>query len=211
MAFLYAVCQPASGNLELCAECPHRRENCAVTLPLDLPPWMLWTAAGLAGCAVIGLVGGSRRGRRRPKINGPLTFEPLPSAGPPPISTAGRAVRMPTIVPPAPLASGAPDGTEQRADYRRAGNPVLVFVADADQQRNPWNAWVVDRSRRGVRLAVERPLKVGSTYTVRPAQAPPATPWTALEVRHCAELDGHWEAGCKFLQPPPVAVLMLYG
>jgi len=62
-----------------------------------------------------------------------------------------------------------------------------------------------------LRLAVERPLLVGNVYTVRPTQAPPATPWTALEVKHCAELDGHWEAGCKFLKPPTVAVLMLYG
>ena len=69
----------------------------------------------------------------------------------------------------------------------------------------------MDRSRDGLRLAVERALKVGNVYTVRPVQAPPATPWTALEVRHCSQIDGHWEAGCRFLQPPPVAVLMLYG
>lgn len=182
-----------------------------MTLPLDLPPWMLWTAAGLAGGAVIGLVGGSRGRRRRPAYNGTLTFEPLPNAVQSNTATAGRQVRAPSFVPPAPLAAALIDGPEKRADFRRAGNPVLVFVADADQQRNPWNGWVVDRSRRGVRLAVERPLKVGSMYTVRPAQAPQATPWTALEVRHCSELDGHWEIGCRFLQPPPVAVLMLYG
>ena len=69
----------------------------------------------------------------------------------------------------------------------------------------------MDRSRRGVRLAVERPLLVGNVYTVRPCQAPPATPWMAVDVRHCSEIDGHWEAGCRFLQPPPVTVLMLYG
>jgi hypothetical protein len=84
-------------------------------------------------------------------------------------------------------------------------------VADDDQQREPWNAWVVDRSRHGVRLAVERPMKIGNVYTVRPAQAPPATPWTTLEVRHCSEVNGHWEAGCKFLQPPTVAIMMLFG
>jgi hypothetical protein len=172
---------------------------------------MLWTAAGLAGCAVLGLVGGSLRGRRKPTVQATLSFQPLPSTAPPLATPAGKAVRAPTLPAPAPLAGGPAEGPERRCDPRRAGNPVLVLVADADQQRNPWQAWVVDRSRRGLRVAVERPLKVGMVYTVRPAQAPPATPWSALEVRHCSELDGHWEVGCKFLQPPPVAVLMLYG
>jgi hypothetical protein len=134
----------------------------------------------------------------------PITFQPLPTA-----PTA--ATRMPAIAPPAPLAAAPTEGPEQRIDFRRPGNPVLVLVADADDQRAPWNAWVVDRSRRGLRLAVEQPLTVGHVYTVRPVQAPPATPWTALEVRHCAPVDAHWEAGCRFLQPPPVAGLVLYG
>ena len=70
---------------------------------------------------------------------------------------------------------------------------------------------MVDRSRRGLRIAVERPLAVGTVYTVRPIEAPATTPWTAMEVRHCTNMDGHWEAGCRFLRPPTVAVLMLYG
>ncbi len=176
-----------------------------MTLPFDVPPWMPWTAAGLIGCAALGLVGGAWRARRRRPAPAPaISFQPLASA-----ASKGKA---PAFAPPAPLADAAPDdGPEQRADFRRPGNPVPVLVADADDRRVPWNAWVVDRSRRGLRLAVERPLTVGHVYTVRPAQAPPATPWTALEVRHCEAVDGHWEAGCRFLKPPPVAVLMLFG
>jgi hypothetical protein len=183
-----------------------------VTSPFDLPPWMFWTAAVLIGCAVLGLVGGSLR-TRRPRAAVPaITFQPLPEGGAGSPSVAGRAAKAPAIVPPAPLAASAPeDGPDQRAEFRRPGNPVLVQIADADQQRSPWNAWVVDRSRRGLLLAVERPLLVGNVYSVRPIQAPPATPWTAIEIRHCSQLDGHWEAGCRFLQLPSVAVVMLFG
>jgi hypothetical protein len=183
-----------------------------VSLPFGLPPWMLWTAAGLAGCAVLALAGSAWRSRRRHTAFPTIKFQPLANPVAANSTPAGRPARALAFAAPAPLAAGAPlDGPDQRADFRRPGNPVLVLVADSDQQRNPWNAWVVDRSRRGLRLAVERPLVVGKVYTVRPAQAAPATPWTALEIRHCSEIDDHWEAGCRFLQPPPVAVLMLYG
>ena len=183
-----------------------------MTLPSYLPPWMLWTVAGLIGCAVLGLFGGSMRGRRRRVVVPTITFQPLPTVAASNPSMLGRPARSPSIAPPAPLAAGAPmNGPDLRAEFRRPGNPVLVHIAGADQQRSPWNAWVVDRSRRGLRIAVERPLVVGNVYTVRPIQAPPTTPWTALEVRHCTDLDGHWEAGCRFLTPPTVAVLMLYG
>jgi hypothetical protein len=190
---------------------PHWPRKNVVNLPFDLPPWMLWTAAGLTGGAVLGLVGGAWRSRqRRPATISSLTFQPLPNAVP--AVPAGRPLRTPTFIPPAPLAAAPPvSGSELRTDFRRPGNPVLVLVADADDQRTPWNAWVIDRSRRGLRLAVEKPLIVGHHYTVRPAKAPATTPWTALEVRHSAEVDDHWEVGCRFLQPPSVAVLMLYG
>ena len=130
-----------------------------MTLPSELQPWMLWTVAGLAGGAVLGLAGGAWRARRRkPAIISALTFEPLPpSTTAAPVVPSGRPMRTPTFIPPAPLAAVAPaNAADLRTDFRRPGNPVLILVADADDQRTPWNAWVVDRSRRGLRLAVER-------------------------------------------------------
>lgn len=179
-----------------------------MTLPFDLPPWVLWILAGLVGGAILGLIGGARWVRRRPVPSGDLDFQPLPGGG---LVAPGRPTRSPTLAPPAPLASAPASGVEQRTEFRRPGNAVLVLIADADDLRQPWNAWVVDRSRRGLRLSVERPLVIGQTYTVRPAEAPPGTPWTAVEVRHCSPIDGHFEAGCRFVHPPPVAVLLLYG
>jgi hypothetical protein len=175
---------------------------------VTLPPWMLWTAVVLVASAAGGLLVGMWRARRlRPPPIPALTFQPPPPAG------SGRTPKAPAFMPaPAPLAPAlAADQAEQRAAFRRAGNPVPVLVADADDHRRPIDAWVIDRSRHGLQLAAERELAVGQVYTVRPTQAPPATPWTAVEVRHCEEVDGHWEAGCRFLQPPPVTVLMLFG
>ena len=181
-----------------------------------LPPWMLWTAAVLAVCAVLGLAVGAWRARRhRPPAVPPLTFQALPGPAPRPAADvgSGRTLKPPAFMPPpAPLASApADDQSEQRASYRRAGNPILALVADTDAHGRPWNAWVIDRSRHGLRLAAERELTVGQVYTVRPAHVPPTTPWIAVEVRYCTAVDGHWEAGCRFLQPPPVPVLMLFG
>jgi hypothetical protein len=178
---------------------------------LSLPPWMLWTALTLAACAALGLAAGAWRARRhRPPAVPPLTIQSLPAVPPAPSRRAAKP--PPFMPPPAPLATDpAHDHAEQRALYRRVGNPVQVLVAGADAQRRPLNAWVIDRSRRGLRLAVEEELVVGKVYTVRPLNAPPATPWMAVEVRNAAALDRHWEAGCRFLQPPPVALLMLFG
>jgi len=182
-----------------------------VSLPFDLPPWMLWTAAGAVGCAVLGVVGGGRRGPAKAAgRQADFIRAPGRSDGCDGRDFRAEQRRPPPSHPPAPLAD-APIDVEKRSHFRRPGNPILVLVADEDQRRQPWTAWVVDRSRHGLRLAVERPLKVGAVYTVRPNHAPPTTPWSALEVRHCGEVNGHWEAGCRFLKPPPVTVLLLFG
>jgi hypothetical protein len=185
-------------------------------MPTDLtfPPWVLWTAGALAAIAAAGFLAGTRR-RRQPALRPTIRFQPLPAppkAFAPPMAS-GRMPRPAAFMPaPAPLAdSPAADDTEKRANYRRAGNPILVTVAAAGDHRNPWSAWVIDRSRQGVRLASERPMTVGETYDLRPVQAPPAAPWVTAAVRHCAQADGYWEAGCHFPQPPAMLVLMLFG
>lgn len=180
----------------------------------NLPPWMLWTAAGLAGLAAVSLIAGWLRQRTgKPTPTRTFSVQPLSSEILPPASGAkGSSLRMPKFAPPAPLAAPPRDSqSEQRSTFRRTGNAVLVHLAASGDHRRPVNAWVVDRSRTGLRLACESELRVGQGYTVRPAQAPPDTPWCAVEVRHCAATDGHWEAGCRFMQIPPVQILMLFG
>jgi hypothetical protein len=114
--------------------------------------------------------------------------------------------------PPTPLAGDPPaEGGEHRANYRRVGNPVLVLLTDVEEGGRPFQAWVVDRSRHGLRLAAQKPAEVGHVYNVRPVQAPPAVPWTPLEIRHCTAEDTHWNVGGKFVEPPPMPVLVLFG
>src|SRR5436309_9775025 len=102
------------------------------------PPWMLWTAVALCASAVLGLIaGGWRAARRRyPTVTPTLIFQPLPSSAhlPVPIPGSSRSALPPGVMPaPAPLAPALGAGqTEQRADYRRVGNPARVLVADAD-------------------------------------------------------------------------------
>src|SRR5947209_18239469 len=105
---------------------------------VTLPPWMLWTAAGLAAAAAVGLAAGAWLAyrRRRPTV-APLNFQPLSSTSvimPQPPGGSGRSPKPPAFMPaPAPLAPAlSADQSEQRATYRRAGNAVLVFITDPD-------------------------------------------------------------------------------
>lgn len=166
---------------------------------------MMWVAGALAGAAIAGLA--ITWWRRRHDAGLPGTPFRISAAG-----QRGEKPSKPFMPPPAPMAA-PPDnrGADKRAHYRRIGNSVMILVADDDETQPPFNAWVIDRSRQGLRIAAERELKSGRKFTVRPVQAPPTTPWSIIEVRHCASVDGHWEVGCRFLQPPPIQIMTLFG
>ena len=175
-------------------------------------PWLAWTAGGLAGLIVVGAI--ALWLRRRPTAIVPeVTLKIQAVGGPRSQGATGSTIReRPFMPPPAPIAAPPTDPqAEQRATFRRVGNSVLIQVADEDSHHRPVNAWVIDRSRQGLRLAVEKELPIGGLFTVRAMNAPPATPWCPVEIRHCSAGDGHWEIGCRFLLPPPVQVLMLFG
>jgi hypothetical protein len=180
---------------------------------LTLPLWMLWTAGALAIAALAGAaITWWRQRFASSTFEAPITIQPL--SGPRTLAGPGTspAGAKPFMPPPAPIAAVQTDpNAEHRVAFRRIGNAVLIQVVDADSQRKPTLAWVIDRSRSGLRIAAERELPIGGLFTVRPMNAPPSTPWSAVEVRHCSRGDGHWEAGCRFLQPPPVQVLMQFG
>lgn len=180
---------------------------------LTIPLWMWWAAGGLAGFAIaVPAFTWIRDRARNRKLEIDFQFDPAGgprSIGMPTSSLAGGKPFMP---PPAPIAaSQSHTGVEQRAAFRRVGNAVLILIADKDGQSKPRQAWVIDRSRRGLRIAVETDLAVGSFHAVRPVNAPPTMPWCDVEVRHCESSDGHSEVGCRFCQPPPVQILMLFG
>jgi hypothetical protein len=100
---------------------------------------------------------------------------------------------------------------DRRQWPRRKGNRVAVLVTEGQAAAHPSEAWVLDRSEGGICLVVDAPLDVGVGLSVRPAQAAEAVPWLAVEVRSCRPTTGGWALGCRFVQPPPLHVLLLFG
>src|SRR5262245_44533956 len=130
---------------------------------VTMPIWMFWLAGGLVAAALTGVLLTWFRNRSPHRVQSPpLTIQPLSAtralAAPGKSHSGGKAF-MP---PPAPIASPPTDpNAENRATFRRAGNAVLIQVADADPQRKPISAWVIERSRQGLRLVVEYQLHLG--------------------------------------------------
>lgn len=104
-----------------------------------------------------------------------------------------------------------PPPPERRSSLRRPGNPVRVVVADGLTSRNLVDAWVIDRSRGGLRLAVPDPIPVGTLLQVRTTHDPQCAPWVQLCVKRCWQRNDLWVVGCQFVQMPPVNVLLLFG
>jgi PilZ domain len=105
-----------------------------------------------------------------------------------------------------------PEGTgaDRRASVRREGHPVKVYIQSAAFRRNE-EAYVVDRSTGGLKVASIKPLSVGSSMQVRAMNAPENMPWVNLIVRNCRNTGEHYELGCEFEITPPWNVLLLFG
>ncbi len=101
--------------------------------------------------------------------------------------------------------------TEQRGTVRRKGNPVEVLVTDGEATAEPVRGWVVDRSMGGLCLMLDDEVAPGAALSLKPRNAPPATPWVQVEVRNCKRTKTAYEVGCRFPKTPPWAVLLLFG
>jgi PilZ domain len=102
-------------------------------------------------------------------------------------------------------------GREKRSSLRREGNPVEVLVDGATALDQPIKGLVIDRSRGGLQLSLEQPVKVGSLLRVRPPTAPEDLPWVEILVRHCQARGDRWHLGCAFTEELPWSVLLLFG
>jgi hypothetical protein len=178
----------------------------------DFPSWMLWTAVGLTALAVALLLWNWFATRSAAPDPTPLTIQPLAATAPEAAAPPRPVVPPHFPPPPAPLtAVPAADSPERRNAYRRVGNAVLVLAQEVPARGKPRNAWVVDRSRQGLRVTWDSELPAGTTLQVRVATAPDSLPWVTVEVRNCAAAEGHWELGCRFVEPPAWNVLLLFG
>jgi hypothetical protein len=103
---------------------------------------------------------------------------------------------------------------ELRQSSRRQGNPIEVFVAGSEDKKVLEQAYVLDRSLGGLRIATIQELPVGTILSIRPVQAIEIVPWVDLEVRSCRprhEIPGEFDLGCQFVKLPPYPVMLLFG
>lgn len=106
-----------------------------------------------------------------------------------------------------------PEGTgaDRRTTVRREGQPVPVLLSSAAMPGAPEAAFVIDRSRGGLKIVSAKPLPVGSPVQVRADNAPDNVPWVTVVVRSCRENGKRHELGCEFEKTPPWNVLLLFG
>jgi hypothetical protein len=99
---------------------------------------------------------------------------------------------------------------QRRSALRRTGNPVDVQITDS-MSKSPAPAVVIDRSLRGLCIAIDHPHRVGSLVNVRPVKSDRSTEWVSVKVRNCRYVGRAYELGCEFEKVPPASVLILFG
>lgn len=99
----------------------------------------------------------------------------------------------------------------RRSSSRRDGVPVRVILSSPSFRGQMEAGWVLDRSTGGLRIAVSKPLPVGSVLQVRAENAPTTIPWVGVVIRSCRDEGPHHEIGCSFETTPPWNVLLLFG
>ena len=89
--------------------------------------------------------------------------------------------RPPIPLPQSPIGSADWEGPvqsnrhdERRRSIRRGGLPTPILVVDAKGSRRGQaaEAYVLDRSTGGLRLALEQPFRVGTVLMAKPSNAP---------------------------------------
>jgi hypothetical protein len=99
---------------------------------------------------------------------------------------------------------------DRRGAVRRTGDLVPAEVS-ATEAAPGAPAWVVDRSRTGLRLAVPEPARVNALLRVRSRLYPDCAPWVLVRVRSCQLFEDCWLVGCEFVEPQPWAILLTFG
>jgi hypothetical protein len=100
---------------------------------------------------------------------------------------------------------------EKRRSVRRAGVPTPLLVMDMLQARKAFEAFVLDRSTGGIRIAIQKPLSIGASLQVRPQNSTEEVPWIPVLVRNCREVGDYYEVGCQFEKELPWNLLLLFG
>ena len=99
----------------------------------------------------------------------------------------------------------------RRSSNRRDGPPVRVVLSSPAFRGQMETGWVLDRSTGGLRIAMSKPLAIGSVLQARAENAPTTIPWITVIIRSCRDEGKHHEIGCAFEETPPWNVLLLFG
>jgi hypothetical protein len=102
---------------------------------------------------------------------------------------------------------------ERRRAIRRGGLPTPILVIDpkAGRRAKASEAYVLDRSTGGLRLALEKPVGVGTTLLAKPGNAPEGFEWVKVVVRNCREVGDYFEVGCQFETELELNRLLMFG
>lgn len=126
---------------------------------------------------------------------------------------SGGPIMLPNGSPDWELPLPAARNDERRRAIRRGGLPTPIIVVDPKQGKKAksYEAYVLDRSTGGLRLALERPFPIGSTLMGRPSNAPDGFDWVKMTIRNCKETGDYYEIGCQFDVELELSRLLLFG
>lgn len=92
----------------------------------------------------------------------------------------------------------APRPMDRRASPRRPVNQVLIGISSALDDSQPFSGWVLDYSRGGLGVFVDKRIAVGTFLHIRPSNAPPGSANSKeMEVKNCQRYLDVWRLGCK--------------
>jgi hypothetical protein len=131
-----------------------------------------------------------------------------------------RRFRGPVVLPSAPAGSADWEALpplarhdERRRSIRRGGLPTPILVVDSKggKRARATEAYVLDRSSGGLRLALERSFPAGAALLAKPGNAPEGFEWVKLVVRNCREVGDYFELGCQFETDLELSRLLMFG
>lgn len=100
---------------------------------------------------------------------------------------------------------------DRRGALRRRGSPTAILITDAAATTAPFGGWVVERSRTGLGMLVDRLIGVGTRLNVKPSDAAANFPWILVDVKSCRPDKDSARLGCHFVSKVPWAQLLKFG
>jgi hypothetical protein len=100
---------------------------------------------------------------------------------------------------------------DRRRSPRRRGNPIAVYLAFPESKSDPKTGRVTDRSMGGLGIATKTKFEVGTILLVCPIKSVGLTPWCQIEVLGRRQVGSAWRLNCRFTNPLPSPMRMLFG